>query len=89
MKITFDHAKDIGNQAKHGLSLAFAENVDWSEVWSYVDERFDYQELREVGYSLIDGRLYCVVFTQRGNVMQIISMRKANRREVKRYEDET
>lgn len=89
MKITFDHAKDIGNQAKHGLCLAFAGNIDWSEVWSYIDGRFDYQELREVGYSLIDGRLYCVVFTQRGDVMHIISMRKANRREVKRYEDET
>lgn len=89
MDITFDPAKDAANQIKHGLSLAFAANVDWSDVWFLVDDRADYRELREIGYSLIDGRLYCVVYTQRGDTMHIISLRKANRREVKHYADET
>jgi uncharacterized DUF497 family protein len=30
-------------------------------------------------------RLYCVVFVDRGDVRRIISLRKANRREEKRY----
>ena len=89
MEITFDPAKDLLNQAKHGVSLAMAEAIDWSEVWFEVDDRMDYRELREIGYSVINGRLYCVVYTQRGNTMHIISLRKANRREVKRYDDET
>ncbi|CAM5795228.1 BrnT family toxin [Ottowia pentelensis] len=32
-------------------------------------------------------RLYVVVFVQRGEVMRIISLRKANRREVKLYDE--
>jgi len=39
--------------------------------------------------AIIGDRLYCVVFTQRGNVMHIISMRKANKREVESYVEHT
>jgi hypothetical protein len=42
-----------------------------------------------VGAAIADGRLYCVVYTQRENTMHIISLRKANRRKVKRHDDET
>jgi len=37
----------------------------------------------------IDGRLFVVVYTLRHDVMRIISARKANQREVKKYEDRT
>ena len=30
MKIEFDPAKDVVNQAKHGVSLVVAERFDWS-----------------------------------------------------------
>ncbi|MEX3764509.1 BrnT family toxin [Paraburkholderia phenoliruptrix] len=83
MEITFDPAKDVSNQRKHGVSLSFAERIDWSDVLTRPDTRRDYQELREIGYALIENRLYCVVFTQRGDTMHIISLRKANRREVR------
>jgi len=89
MDITFDPAKNQANLAKHGVELALAAHIDWSEVWFDVDDRADYRELREIGYSLIDGRLYCVIYTQRGETMHVISLRKANRREVKRYDEET
>ena len=49
------------------------------------DTRHDYGELREIGYAVIEQRLFCVVFTQRGDVMHVISLRKANSREVKAY----
>lgn len=85
MDITFDPTKDKTNIAKHGVSLALAAQLDWSDVLSYVDDRRDYSEVREVGFGVIGDRLYCVVFTQRGDSMHIISMRKANKREVKSY----
>ncbi|MDY3330651.1 MAG: BrnT family toxin [Pelistega sp.] len=34
----------------------------------------------------IRGRLYVLVYTLRNEVMRVISLRKANKREVKRYE---
>ena len=89
MNITFDSAKDESNLHKHGVSLSLATLIDWSDVWFEVDARHDYREVREIGYAVIDNRLYCVVYTQRDNTMHIISLRKANRREVKRYVEET
>ncbi|CRY45636.1 hypothetical protein AQ808_28955 [Burkholderia pseudomallei] len=85
MDITFDPTKNKTNIAKHGVSLALAAQLDWSDVLSYVDDRRDYSEVREVGFGVIGDRLYCVVFTQRGDSMHIISMRKANKREAKSY----
>jgi uncharacterized protein len=85
LEITFDPAKNAANLEKHGVPLELAENVDWSEVWCDIDGRRDYRELREVGYAMIGGRLYCMVFTQRGATMHVISLRKANNREKQNY----
>jgi uncharacterized DUF497 family protein len=50
------------------------------------DDRRDYGEVREIGFTVIGQRLYVVVFVQRGQTMRIVSLRKANSREVKAYE---
>jgi uncharacterized protein len=86
---TFDPIKSAANLRKHGISLAFAERIDWSELWCAPDDRHDYGELREVGHAQVEGHLYCVVFTQRRNTFRVISLRKANSREVKRYVQQT
>lgn len=86
--ITFDPLKDQTNYTKHGISLALAAQLDWHALIAMPDSRKDYLELREIGYGIIGQRLYCVVFTQRPTSFHIISMRKANRREVLHYEQE-
>lgn len=89
MRITFDRAKDQANQTKHGVSLAVATCLDWTRVLAKPDTRRDYGELREIGYGVIDDRLYCVVFTQRDDHLHVISLRKANSREVRNYVKQT
>ncbi|SFU24702.1 BrnT family toxin [Paraburkholderia aspalathi] len=89
MDITYDTAKNESNTDKHGVWLGMAATLDWSDLMTYVDTRRDYKEVREVGFGVIGNRLYCVVFTQRGNAMHIISMRKANKREVQSYVEQT
>lgn len=84
--ISFDANKDAKNIAIHGVSLALAEKIDWSDVVCFPDDRRDYGELREVGFAPIGDRVFCVVFVQRGEVMRIISLRKANAREVTSYD---
>ena len=37
------------------------------------------------GLALWGQRLFCVAFTERGDALRIISLRKANRREVRFY----
>jgi uncharacterized DUF497 family protein len=89
MDITFDAAKSDSKVEKHGVALDMAKQLAWSDVMYYIDTRIDYKELREVGFGVIGERLYCVVFTQRGDAMHIISMRRANKREVKSYVEQT
>ena len=86
MKTEYDANKDAANQQKHGVSLSLANLIDWQDVLCFVDDRADYAELREVGFAVIEQRLYVVVFVQRGDTMRIISLRKANKRELKHYE---
>ncbi len=86
MKTEFDAIKDAANQQKHGVSLSLASMIEWQDVLCFVDDRADYKEVREVGFAVIGRRLYVVVFVQRGDTMRIISLRKANKRELKHYE---
>ncbi|MEY4767369.1 MAG: hypothetical protein RL637_8 [Pseudomonadota bacterium] len=85
MKLVFDENKNAINIAKHGVSLADAEKIEWKTLLAIEDKRHDYGEIRIIGYALIESRLYCVVFTDRENERRIISLRKANSREVKNY----
>jgi len=85
MEITCDPAKDAANFAKHGVSLALAAGLEWDTLRAEADVRRHYGETRFIGYAVLEGRLYCVVFTDRGEQRRIISLRKANPREVKRY----
>ncbi len=52
------------------------------------DVRRDYGEPRFQALGEIDGRLHMLVFTPRSGDVHVISLRKANRREIKRYEEE-
>ena len=85
MDIVFDPAKDASNIDKHGVSLAWASELLWETLQAKLDDRRDYREERFIGYALMADRLYCVVYTDRGNTRRVISLRKANYREVKRY----
>ena len=85
MRIELDSAKDAANLAKHGVSLALAAELDWQAALVWVDERFEYDELRMIALAPKTAILYCVAFVERGEVRRPISLRRANRREVKRY----
>lgn len=85
MRIEFDLAKDISNQSKHGLSLSLANELDWEAALVWGDERFEYGETRMIALAPKTEILYYVAFVDRGNVRRIISLRRANRREVKYY----
>lgn len=88
MKIDFDPAKDVGNIAKHGVSLSLARSLEWDLLLATEDTRAPYGEVRMVGFAPIDQTVYCVVFTERSNGYRIISLRKALPREVRAYADQ-
>ena len=89
MNVTFDPAKDAANSAKHGLTLLDAVSLEWEAAVVWSDNRRDYGEPRMVGLVPVNDNLFCVVFVDRPpeqpTERRIISLRKANNREVKRY----
>jgi len=85
MRIEFDPAKDAANQAKHGVSLSMAGGLDWEAALVWVDDRFEYRETRMIALAPKTEILYYVAFVDRGEVRRVISLRRANRREVKYY----
>lgn len=88
MRLDFDPDKDTANLEKHGVSLAFGGEVLGAPGrLDLVDVRFDYAEERYITYGRVAGRVWVCVYTLRGDVHRIISVRKANERETRRYQD--
>jgi hypothetical protein len=87
--ISFDSAKNERNLATRGISFELAAEFDWNSALIVEDLRRPYGEQRFQALGLIGDRLYMLVFTPRARKIHVISLRKANKREVKRYETQT
>jgi len=85
MKITFDPKKNADNIRDRQLSFDEVSKLEWSRAVILEDARKDYGERRFRVFGYVDERLYAVVFTPREGAVHVISFRKANSREVKRY----
>jgi uncharacterized DUF497 family protein len=81
MPVSFDPNKRAKTLAERGLDFALAEEVFAGHHFTAEDLRVAYGEQRFVTIGCQSGRLVVVVWTQRGDVRRIISMRKANERE--------
>lgn len=86
MKIEFDHGKNERNIHERGLAFMLVDEFAWETAQTHEDRRFPYPEQRFVSLGLIGDRLFVVCFTPIPGGIRVISFRKANAREVKRYE---
>ena len=89
MSISYDSNKNNRNIKLRELSFDRVSDLDWNNAWIFEDERDEYNERRFIAYSMLDERLHFVCFTETKDGIRVISFRKANNREVKRYEQET
>ena len=85
MEVEFDPLKREATLANRGIDFADAARVLDGPDFTFEDTRFDYPERRFVTYGLLDGRLVAVVWAEAGTARRIISMRKANDKEKRRY----
>ena len=81
MGVTFDASKRAKTLAERGLDFSRAGEVFNSKTKTVPDTRQDYGEQRCITIGMLDGRMVVVVWTHRGDMRRIISMRKANDRE--------
>ena len=86
MQFEFDADKQIINLRKHGIDLRDAAYVflDTRRL-DAADEREECGEERRVVVGVVKDRLWVVVYTRRVDAIRLISARKANEREKKRY----
>lgn len=88
MTFEWDEDKNAANVAKHGFGFATASRIFDGPVLTTVDDRAGYGEVRERSIGVIDGILFlAVVHTDRDGICRIISARRANRNERKRYDE--
>ena len=86
MKITYDPTKNAKNIQDRGLAFERVVDLDWVTALIEEDIRKPYPERRFQAIGFIEHRLFVVVFTSAPEGIRVISFRKANPREVKRYE---
>lgn len=88
MDLTYDPKKRAKTLSERGLDFDDAVHVFAGTTINLLDDRKDYGEPRWLTYGQLNGRMVALVWTPRGNNRHIISMRKANDRERKVYEDQ-
>jgi hypothetical protein len=85
MNLEFDQDKRDKTLQERGLDFARAAEVFAGAHFTGQDTRMDYAEDRLITVGCLDTRLIVLVWTPRGEVRRIISMRKANDREKALY----
>ena len=86
MRIEFYANKNDTNIGDRGLSFELVANFDFATAVFQQDARRDYGEVRFRALGYLDGRLHALVFTEVAKGVRVISFRKANKREVRTYE---
>jgi uncharacterized protein len=87
--LVWDDDKAAANLAKHGVSFDRVFGFDWDTAQVGVDDREDYGELRMIALGFIGPVLHALVFTERGDDIRVISLRKATKREATAYGTQT
>ncbi len=86
MEIEYDKNKNQRNIKERGLPFTMVKGLEWSAALIWRDQRKEYGEARWSALVPRKDRLYFISYTWRGERMRIISFRKANNREIDRYE---
>ncbi len=85
MKITFDEVKRAWTLRERGLDFAGAGAIFDGPEFTQLDDRYDYPEPRYQTYGLLGERLVMIAWTPTHNGIHVISMRKCNDREQRKF----
>jgi uncharacterized protein len=85
MAFEWDEEKRQGNLVKHGVDFLDMTALFDGPTLEDIDDRYNYGETRINCTGEIQGRVFVVTITWRGADRRIISARKANAREQRKY----
>ncbi len=86
MRYTFDPNKAASNFVKHSVAFDVVEGFEWETALVRATLNHDTSEPRLFALGLVGEQLYAVAYSIETASVRIISMRRANNREIKRYE---
>ena len=85
MEFEFDAEKSTANETKHGIDFDDAQAL-WDDPWLLEAPARTDDEPRFMVIGRIAGRHWSAVCTRRGDRIRIISVRRARKEEIERYE---
>jgi len=85
MEYEWDPVKAAANLRKHGIAFEQVHSFEWNEALIQPDDRYPYGEQRFHALGKVEGRIFALIFTRRERIVRVISFRKANDREKRRY----
>lgn len=87
MTFEWDDDKNKINIQKHGFDFSDAKHIFEDPYLVLEDKRKDYGEKRFIAVGWINSRLVILIYTKRKQNYRIISLRKANEREKKKFQN--
>ena len=89
MRFEWDEAKRQSNLKRHGFDFVGVERIFASDGLTFLDDRFDYGEIRFFTLGMLNGRVVAVSHIETDEVTRIISVRKASKNEEEIYDKES
>ena len=83
--VTYDETKRQANLACHGLDFIGCEALFDGPVVSWDDDREAYGELRMNALGFLGGIVVHMTYTERGDDLHVISLRKAEKHEIRYF----
>ncbi|RWE75268.1 BrnT family toxin [Mesorhizobium sp.] len=84
MQFEWDSEKAEANIAKHRVSFEEAKRFEFDSAYEYED-RDAFGEQRIVSIGFIGDTLHVMVYVERGDAIRVISLRKAEKKEIRNY----
>lgn len=85
-RFEYDTAKSAANRSKHGISLEQAQQLWGGPSVTVAARSIDEERWMIIGR--IESRLYSCVYTERGNVIRLISARRSRENEERIYHEQ-
>lgn len=83
----WDEDKRQKTLEERGIDFLYAAQIFEGDTVRIVDDRQDYGETRYLAVGTVAGELFAVVYTMRGDVIRLISARRARKKEYERYQN--
>jgi hypothetical protein len=88
VKFEWDPAKDAKLREERGLSMAVAATA-WNDPRAIESEVENRGERRWGMIAILQGKIHTVIFTRRGDVIRLITVRRSHPDEIRLYENQT